>query len=851
MLREAGLPVNAGFSRPASFTAAAAGMQHPAAQLGLPFGGGYGMMATPQAPWVVPPSGWVPQLPPGEPAAWQLQQALPLQQPLQQQEPFAYTAVQLQLPSPQHTVAPVPWVEASGPWQGQAAVPARPPSALPVQQQLLVQAAAVHCHASTSLSLPASPGSASPLRAHSACPASGAPPASCSVAASMRRSGSEGALAASAASTSAALPQRGRLASLSASCSLSQAAEEQLERQQQQRLLKLDSELVASASWRAERAPAAAPAPEPAPEPAGLPGADGAAARPALPAENAAVETGSLQRSLTGGSSGSCLASSALQALVAAAEAEDVPRMESDAVEARQGSSQLEVAMPTSASSSFAVQAGSRLPSAAAEAPPADAAPQQVQPPSCPPAVMPPNCSPPADPLADAAAALARFEQLQSQLQQLQAGIPLSLTGAGAECSPLPVAPEPPPAAAQLPEEASSPVAKVMRQAESFLEQAQQLLQRLHLAAASPQRPAPAAAARPAGQPAERLAEWEAAAQPAVQPFGGPEEQQGKQPLLEAQQPAAGGTARLPPCSLPQDQQQQQQHHAGNGSLSHEDACVSTAAVPEASHPLGSNQPQAVLPYSTAAWHLPSAAPVPPVQRVHQGGTCGDGGYVPWQQPEQHEQQALEHAWPPAQQQLLQQPGWAADQPLPQQAGQQQQQPQQAGWSETHVPQVQAQPLVWQAQALCEQPSQAWLQPEPCYSYAGIPGEQSAVHAQPAASNMGWQGSEWRDQQPLDWRHRQRWEAPGQRGRQAAKQAEGYAQRRQPAASAAGSRPGSAQHRSPERPGQPEQGSYLQAARAAKVRACCAHTCVVVAIAFWASGSGSVHLVLLADWHSG
>ena len=790
MLREAGLPVNAGFSRPASFTVAALGMQHPAAQLAPLNGGGYSMPVVPQAPWAAPPGSWVPPplpppgaLPQGEPAAWQGQQlaAQPIQQQ-QQQQPYWRNASQLQLPPPQ-PAAPQPWLESAAPWQGQPAISSSPPSALLMQQQqqLLLQSAAACCRASSSL--PASPGRASPLRARSARPLSAAPPASFDAAASVRRSGSAGTLAAAALTNSTELPLQVRLASISASCSLSQAAEEQLERQQQQRLLKLDSDLVASASWRAGRDPAAK-------EPAALPavGSGEAAAQPSHPtstAEEAAVTAGSLQRSPTGGSSGSSsLASSALQALVAAAEAEDVPRMESEAweeaCEARPTTSQPEAVGAISASASLAAQDVDQ-PSSTAGAPPASTAAQLKQPRSNSPALPP--ASPTADdPLAAAAAALARFEQLQSQLQQLQAGLAVPPLRPTADVSPVqqPLLE----ATAQPAEEAASPVAKVMRQAESFLEQAQQLLQRLNLATASPQQQQQHAATAPlTGEPA---------ASSAVQ--------QAEQPMQHSQpQQASGGSS----C-----------HSVAGGSAT----AAAAAAAAAISAPVSvQSPPQPEL--HTAAWQLPGAE-LPAAAKAEPGcqeGSAGASGCVPWQTLQADVQPG--QAWPAAHPLQQHQPAWVGGQQRYQPAAAQQQQ--HVPWEAAQLPQ-QLQPLTWQAQdqAFYEQPSQAWLQPEACNSYAGLHAEQSAAYLQPSQDQAGWQGSERQEQQLLAWGRRQRWEAGhGQRGRQAAWPAGGYAQRRQAAASAAGSRPGSAQQRLPERAGgQMEQGSYLQVARVAKVR---------------------------------
>lgn len=175
---------------------------------------------------------------------------------------------------------------------------------------------------------------------------------------------------------------------------------------------------------------------------------------------------------------------SVLEALVAAVEEGDVPRLEDDASDAvtDQPLPQAAAGCGSVLSNSLAATGSglstSRLTVLVEPAESAVTVEQLT--------VSSPLPSSDEDSLVAAAAALARFKQLQEQLQLLQAGLPLPVD----EPAPLDGAASMPPAgtpatsrlgaAVSTPNAyASSPVFAVIRQAESFMVQAQALLQRV------------------------------------------------------------------------------------------------------------------------------------------------------------------------------------------------------------------------------------------------------------------------------------------------------------------------------------------------------------------------------------
>lgn len=174
-----------------------------------------------------------------------------------------------------------------------------------------------------------------------------------------------------------------------------------------------------------------------------------------------------------------------------------------------------------------------------------------------------------------AAAALARFEQLQQQMRRLQAGVPPAMAAAVRQTAGIPGHSSSHPTrhcstvclgkqaeASQAAGDSGSTAAagsvqQVMLQAESFLEQAQALLQRLHVAATSPQHAAPVAAASiprmdplPAGREQPNTSTHSL---PAQQP---PAAQRLWQPQWQVQQSTAAGAVPSASFAAPWSSQQ-------------------------------------------------------------------------------------------------------------------------------------------------------------------------------------------------------------------------------------------------------------------------------------------------------
>ena len=305
MLREAGLPV--GFSRPASFTAA--GLHAAAAAraqlLGAP-------PAQQQGGWV--PAGW------GPPPAVHPQQLQPMHQGWHQGA--ADYAVPFVLQAPQ----PSPRVHRA---------PGRPPPA--EHGNLYAWHGSWQCSAATEPGL-------SPAATHASCHASpllrhpGAPPASRPASASL------GWLPPS--QVRADSPEPGDLAQLA-------------QQGQQKQLSKQDSDLYASTGWQATAASPAAAAAVAASCEAALAGCLGLPAGVPLAASAASSLGAAARRSSAGvgGSAGGSLASSShLEALVATAELGDLPRLGSESeaceTEAQQAAAAASSSPPQTAAAS-------------------------------------------------------------------------------------------------------------------------------------------------------------------------------------------------------------------------------------------------------------------------------------------------------------------------------------------------------------------------------------------------------------------------------------------------------------------------------------------------------------------
>ena len=478
--------------------------------------------------------------------------------------------------------------------------------------------------------------------------------------------------------------------------------------------------------------------------------------KPERPQQPLTISNGDTSYRSSNRSSGS-LGSSALEALVAAAEEADIPRVESEAWEADHPLT-LSPAAPCAnqGASQSAVDEEEEGEELQGELPASEAADELLppaawgSPPARPAADMQGHAAlvtPGADPSAAAAAALARFEQLQQQLQTLQASLPPApleeeAVAATETCSIAASQPQSPfaagaapQAAGARPELAESPVLVVMHQAESFLAQAQALLHRLHAAAArSPQQSTP-------------LGE-----QHAWQPPG-----------LPAQQNQAAVPAPLAPAPW-----QQQPHSTSQWP----DACTTSAAAAEparsssptevqgpagkgrGAHPAASSQQ-----WQGMAWSAGAPAAPPPA--------AGVAACWPWEQQQQQQtaaqtpQQDLRNSW----QEQQQQPG---------------------------------------------SPPRGlmWAQPE---------GSFASTCCQGATPDHYHQSSWHQQRQALQWQHQQQtWQQSQQMQRLSMSERQGgYAQRQAAAAAAAAA--AAVQAALPSAPARQQQGSYVQAARLAKV----------------------------------
>lgn len=671
LLRRAGLPVNAGFSRPSSFTAAGARPPHPAAQLGL------------APPWARTP---------GAAGSWGAAPQLELR-PEHATHPADVMAWQQLPPQQQGMYVPPPQLEA-GPQQ-QAWQPSPEPYwAVPPQQPTGVA------------------GSAAWAPPQYGC----LPPGPAVYDSSLRRSFSDGTLT---ADTSASL-QPGNFCALRTAASGAAAMLSQPLQQQQ-----LGFAAPPRASQPEERHEPAAKLPSsfpmpmtnmPVADPAAVPKplASGRTSRSSLAAGSAGSSTGGESRGGSAGvSAASSLGSCALEALAAAAEEGDVPRFESEANEAQLQHTAQQAATAVSAEPSREdadtvaemVAAGSPLGAAGRRALPVpDGAPPSA-------ASGAAQALHEQDASAAAAAALARFQQLQAQLQQLQAGLPGPAAGHAAAAAPSDAAASPvkPPFAA--PAAAASPVVQIMQQAESFLAEAQALLQRLQVAARSPP---------PAGLSPE-------VAQQACSPA---------EPLQRAS--SAAGLSTRPSSGLASGMQP---HAAGGGGFMAAADDV-RAAAPAASQHWG----------QAPAWCETLSC------------DAGPPAYLQWGQLQQ--QESMPSALLP--------PSWQLEQPG--MAGQQHECPSTSPW--------------WQQQeagSLHDQPPPTTIADAPAYRGRGT----------------------WEDKEQLSWARQA--QAARLASKPAAGPAGGYAQRQQ-AAAAAAARPSSAQ------PPKQQQGSYVRAARQAKVR---------------------------------
>lgn len=489
MLRQAGLPVNAGLSRPASFTAAAAPLQQP-------FGGALPPWAAPGPwNWAAPPAAGA-FLPPQQHShaphqvllevPWQPQpQPQQLQAPWQRQ-PLVDASWQ---PPPQqvHWPPPLP-AEAQGKGLGQRLT--SPPPSLPT-------------------SPPASKSAADP-----------------------------------AGSSNDGLPGSGG-----------------------DQLVAVALERMASGSLQTHPEALLSSSP---------PAAVAAAAQQALAAS---------MRSL---------GSAALDALVAAAEEGDVPRCESDAAEV--------CPMPPPAAGNPAGPPSCQPP--LVHLPRQQPTEQQEQPPAMAPGItaIPAVPAVEMEASAAAAAALARFEQLQAQLQQLQVGLPTAGPPAPSVeamegCPSAVILPGAGPAVVPT----ASPVMAVMHQAESFLAQAQALLQRLQAAAASPlPPPAQSACCAPPPEVQQSLP-----LQPLVL--------QASPPAAQACSPArATGTVSSPKAGVPM--LQEWQAPAWREPPTSPDATLHWRSAPP---PLPVQQQQQPL-----AWQLPPSALPPPAEHWQQDASA-------------------------------------------------------------------------------------------------------------------------------------------------------------------------------------------------------------------------------------
>ena len=715
MLRQAGLPINAGFSRPASFTAAGMAL-HPAALLAGQPQGQEPAQATPPwaaAAWPSPPAD---ALPAGAASGWP-PQALPLQ-PWQQAGPVLYAYAQPPAPPQQQ--------QQQAPWQVHQLQPLEP----------LPPPVTASTDASPSLAgLPPPAASTNWLDGSLQAPTACAMPAPATLAPQLQRPPSQAVTVAVPSSSSS-----------SSSRSAEQAKVPRL-------LLKLDSDVCASGSWMIPAASCAGSRPVSATLRLSASGRASAAGSAGRRSSTSSAGRSSSSGSASDGGSASSLSSTVVEALAAAAEEGDVPRLESEAGEAEAGPPALHpVSAPAAQQRAAAALPAQSTTPAAAAATPAD--PQA------------------GDPSMAAVAALARFEQLQAQLAQLQAGLPPpSAADAAAE------RPAGPGLSAALlvaspgaAGPAASPVQQVMQRAESFLSQAQALLQRLHLASSPVRAAQPASPAPPLQQPAQPplpppvLQQLEPAPPPPPQPVLQQPAQPPLSPSLQQLEPAQPPEPALPSLPLPQQvaascqlERPQScatqtnswaaggavlQQDAARSSVQWQQACSATPAYPpactQASMAAAAADP--ALLWQAAAWGAGDhAQPV---------GAAADP-CLQWHQPAL---QASLAAAPAAQH------GWQAQQPAPA-----------AAW------------LGWEQQQ----------------------GGHAHYHA-PASELSSWsQGcSPPQHRQPPAARH--------------AQQPAGYAQRRQAAAAAAAvPRPASAQSQLAQ---QARQGSYVQAARLAKVR---------------------------------
>lgn len=275
--------------------------------------------------------------------------------------------------------------------------------------------------------------------------------------------------------------------------------------------------------------------------------------------------------------------------------------------------------------------------------------PQEAQPAAVAPAVAPSSTfaaapeEPDSDPSVMAASALARFEHLQAQLQQLHAGLPPSPAAEGcsatAAVSPMLAAP----AARPSPCAAASPVLHVMHQAESFLAQAQALLQRLQVAASPQQAPPQPACLQepPQGPPAkqEQLPCWPPPQQEVAKPA---------EPRLEH-----------PDCPEPSWQWQAASWSAAAAQPAAAQLGSATGAYLQWGHPQQQQQQQpapSVLPLPQPSWQVQcwqgqqqEQEPAPSVLPLPQPS---------WRTQQQEQEQQLAASVLP-----LPQPSWQAQQP--------------------------------------------------------------------------------------------------------------------------------------------------------------------------------------------
>lgn len=728
LLRQAGLPVNAGFSRPSSFSAAA-GAYRPHLALSSSLG--------PPPPPLPPP--WA--MPGWAPPQHQQPQHLPQQH---QQQIGAYCPPLPPEPPAMPGLQPHSsfWPAQLG-WPGTQASLASPPAVPTMAWASREQ----HPELPLRYSSPPSAAQSHPwldpspvLRSSSRSRSSGSRRSSSSSDGDLLQQKEAG--MGSFMGTVPALPE-----ATGARLGTASSAELPPKPERPQQLLKLDSDACASSTWQAAGFSVGKAASERA-------SSTGSAA-----AENMQTNSNGNTSFRSSNRSSGSLGSSALEALVAAAEEADIPRVESEAWEAdspmslsapaacaEQGASQPaeeeEEGEDTLGDLTASQAADEILTPAAPDSPPdGPAVEMQRHAALATPAGLPP---PGGDLSAAASAALARFEQLQQQLQTLQASLPPALLEEGAAAaaagSSAASQPQSPHAAGAAPQTAAdplkvsgSPVLVVMHQAESFLAQAQALLHRLHAAAArDPQQPMPLAPQH--------------APQHAWQPLG-----------LPPRQDQAAIPAPMAPASYQPPHSTSQRLDAGGGIAvtAAEPALLSSPAEVQGLEGEGPSAHLSALSqqWQGMAWSTGAPAALPP--------TAFAAAHWPWEQQQQQ---------PAAQ--------------LPQQDRRNS----------------------WQAQQQQSGlPPRGLMWPQPGGSFA-------STSWQGAASDRHHQPSWHQQRQPLLWQQHPWQHLPHSQQRlSVSEQRGGYAQRQQAAAAAA------MQAALPSAPARQQQGSYVQAARLAKV----------------------------------